>query len=82
MSYQDQETVLRYDRTEGRWIAYSSYGPHVQKIERSADRIISVEADAHGKIIQIEAFLGKKCVKIGRPNGLDELPEAVEVFDE
>lgn len=81
MSYQDQETVLRYDRTEGRWIAYSSYGPHVQKIERSADRIISVEADANGKLIQIEAFLGKKCVKFGKPNGTDEW-QAVGVLEE
>lgn len=76
MSYhEDQETILRYDRSEGRWFAFSSYGPHIQKIERLAEKIVSVEADANGNLIEIEAFLGKKGVKIGWPNGLDELSE-------
>lgn len=71
-SREEQETVLRYDSIERKWIAYSAYPPHIRRIRQLAEIIGDEEVDENGNTVSIRATMGEKCVKISRPKQISE----------
>lgn len=49
----EQETLYRYDPIDGVWYLYSTYPPHIKKINKQVENCKTTE-DEEGKIIVIE----------------------------